>query len=413
MAIEYTEQTLIPVRRDGQISSCYIGGSGGGSSLGGGTSVYIGGNGINVVGTTININTGTTITGSTITGDIYVVGNTRNTGDVLAFSASDPPIINWWDSMPWATCSCVGGIIVGQGLQITNGVLSSSGATGGVTCYCDLCGIPSTFAPTCHNNSSHSAVYITSADTVNNALAICGCTPACFLGATSTACCAATAGNALAICGCVPSCFLGATSTACCAATAGNSLALCGCTPACFLGATACASDSAKLENHAASYFATALTNPVVGTGTANYLPKFTGTTALGNSNIFDNGTCVGIGTITPQKELEISKSGGATVRITNSYDTAVQDTYIGGIEFWNNDADTPKVSSFIKSYAAETFGRRGYMTLGVSKVINETATEVMRITDLGNVGIGTTSPTEKLDVCGDIVSSGDIIAYH
>jgi hypothetical protein len=42
-----------------------------------------------------------------------------------------------------------------------------------------------------------------------------------------------------------------------------------------------------------------ALTNPVTGTGTTNYLPKFTGASAIGNSQIFDNGTSVGIGTIT------------------------------------------------------------------------------------------------------------------
>jgi hypothetical protein len=39
-----------------------------------------------------------------------------------------------------------------------------------------------------------------------------------------------------------------------------------------------------------------ALTNPVTGTGTTNYLPKFTGSTTIGNSQIIDNGTQVGVG---------------------------------------------------------------------------------------------------------------------
>jgi len=43
-----------------------------------------------------------------------------------------------------------------------------------------------------------------------------------------------------------------------------------------------------------------ALTNPVTGTGTTNYLPKFTGSTTIGNSQIFDNGSGVGINTATP-----------------------------------------------------------------------------------------------------------------
>ena len=35
------------------------------------------------------------------------------------------------------------------------------------------------------------------------------------------------------------------------------------------------------------------LINPVTGTGTANYIPKFTGTGTIGNSQIFDDGTSV------------------------------------------------------------------------------------------------------------------------
>ena len=38
-----------------------------------------------------------------------------------------------------------------------------------------------------------------------------------------------------------------------------------------------------------------ALTNPVTGTGTTNYLPKFTGTSTIGNSQIFDTGSEVRI----------------------------------------------------------------------------------------------------------------------
>jgi len=41
------------------------------------------------------------------------------------------------------------------------------------------------------------------------------------------------------------------------------------------------------------------LTNPVTGTGTTNYLPKFTGSTSIGNSQVIDNGAQVGIG-LTP-----------------------------------------------------------------------------------------------------------------
>jgi hypothetical protein len=39
-----------------------------------------------------------------------------------------------------------------------------------------------------------------------------------------------------------------------------------------------------------------ALTNPVTGTGTTNTLPKFTGASAIGNSNITDSGTLISLG---------------------------------------------------------------------------------------------------------------------
>ena len=47
--------------------------------------------------------------------------------------------------------------------------------------------------------------------------------------------------------------------------------------------------------------------------GTTNYLSKFTGTTTLGNSLLFDNGTNVGIGTTSPSQKLEVSGTGYAS----------------------------------------------------------------------------------------------------
>ncbi|MGS2727456.1 tail fiber domain-containing protein [Psychroserpens sp. BH13MA-6] len=48
------------------------------------------------------------------------------------------------------------------------------------------------------------------------------------------------------------------------------------------------------------------LSSPTI-TGTTNYIPKFTGTTALGNSQIYDSGTNVGIGTTTPSEKLSVN----------------------------------------------------------------------------------------------------------
>lgn len=46
----------------------------------------------------------------------------------------------------------------------------------------------------------------------------------------------------------------------------------------------------------AASTYQTILTNPITGTGTTNYLPKFTGASTIGNSAITDDGSTVSVG---------------------------------------------------------------------------------------------------------------------
>jgi hypothetical protein len=63
-----------------------------------------------------------------------------------------------------------------------------------------------------------------------------------------------------------------------------------------------------------------ALTNPVTGTGTANTIPKFTGTSTIGNSLLTDNGTTLAYGnniisvgaSNTSEKYLEFGSSNGA-----------------------------------------------------------------------------------------------------
>lgn len=81
--------------------------------------------------------------------------------------------------------------------------------------------------------------------------------------------------------------------------------------------------------------------NPVGGTGTTNYVPKFTAASTIGNSLIFDNGTNVGIATASPQAKLHIAQSASAvlfgesssvaTIIGTNAAGTASQELSIRG----------------------------------------------------------------------------------
>jgi hypothetical protein len=65
------------------------------------------------------------------------------------------------------------------------------------------------------------------------------------------------------------------------------------------------------------------LTNPVTGTGSSNYLPKMTGSTTVGNSQIYDNTTNIGIGTSTPDAsalvDLSSTEKGFLVPRMTTT----------------------------------------------------------------------------------------------
>jgi hypothetical protein len=64
----------------------------------------------------------------------------------------------------------------------------------------------------------------------------------------------------------------------------------------------------------AASAFQSALTNPVTGTGTTNYLTKFTGTSTVGSSQIYDTGTIVTVGGLTNTGNILFQVNGTARV---------------------------------------------------------------------------------------------------
>jgi hypothetical protein len=117
--------------------------------------------------------------------------------------------------------------------------------------------------------------------------------------------------------------------------------------------------------------------------GTTNKISKFTGANSIGDSQIFDNGTSVGIGTTTPFSKLDLV--GNLSIRNINSGGNFPSSTFlrIYGDNQANNFWAGIEVN---RQDFADNLDLRFYTTF-------TTPSEKMRITSAGNVGIGTTTP--------------------
>ena len=137
-----------------------------------------------------------------------------------------------------------------------------------------------------------------------------------------------------------------------------------------------------------------ALTNPVTGTGTTNYVAKWSSSSAITDSLIFDNGTNVGISNATPGEKLDIT----GNARVSSYYLFSGNPGNPGGstASIYDQAAVGPTISG--SNVAFRTGSTPG---------------ETMRITDGGKVGIGNSSPNEKLEISvGNAVTGGLRINY-
>ena len=129
----------------------------------------------------------------------------------------------------------------------------------------------------------------------------------------------------------------------------------------------------------------------VTGSGTVNFVPKWTPVgTNLGNSQIFDNGTNVGVNNAAPSYRLDVTNTGGSGIRSKSSGGFSIIDIDAANgdeaLRFMNNGV-------FDWHIGGGLYGGLNFLDMkaGQNRMLIQNGT--------GNVGINQASPTYKLDV--------------
>lgn len=214
------------------------------------------------------------------------------------------------------------------------------------------------------------------------------------------------------------------------------------------LGVGVVANDIVDFVSYTAS-----LSSGINGSGTTNYVPKFTASNVLGNSLIFDNGTNVGIGNASPTAKLHVTgtilasstvtassliKSGGTSAQILMADGSVITAgtniTISGGVisasgggagsflplaggtmtgMITSSTVEALRMTQgggYISGWNAANTTRQGYLQFsGTSTILaSEASTSLslstqgsirMLISTSGNIGIGTVAPSYKLQI--------------
>jgi hypothetical protein len=176
------------------------------------------------------------------------------------------------------------------------------------------------------------------------------------------------------------------------------------------IGTPVAASDAAT-KSYVDSAFSTA--GGISGSGSTNYVPLFTGANSMGNSAIYQTGGNVGIGTTAPQGILSVDSAsignsvGSGTTAWSNKY--SIFGPNVGSVTGaavgigYDNTTDSGVLTSIAPNNAWKSMN---YLAASHNFYVNGSATPSLVVNNSGNVGIGTTEPSQALTVGGTIYST-------
>jgi hypothetical protein len=145
------------------------------------------------------------------------------------------------------------------------------------------------------------------------------------------------------------------------------------------------------------------LTGYVQGSGTTNYLPKFTGTSTIGNSVIQEASGSIGIN-VSPVADLQVGKSSGVTIAMSNS--SSVTSGTRGGLTWYNSN-----VSTVADIRAVAVTDNVGTQLEFYTRPVGGSLTQAMTLNASGNLGLGVT-PSASNWATFELLGGNTITSY-